>query len=79
MRIDIRPIATAGLIGALAFPGHAQRAAPSQDELIQKRTEKLAKPVFEKADWLLDYDAARARAREQQKLLLVYFTRSYAG
>lgn len=51
----------------------------SQDELKTRRTEKLAKPVFQKAAWLTDYDAARAEAKKSGKLILTYFTRSYAG
>ncbi len=57
----------------------AQRQAPTQDELIAKRAEKLAKPVFQNAAWVLDYDAARAQAKKENKLILCYFTRSYAG
>ena len=51
---------------------------PSQDELKQKRADKLAKPVFQKAPWLFDYDAAKAQAKKEGKLVLAYFTRSYA-
>lgn len=51
----------------------------TQEELKQKRTDKLQKPVFQNAAWRLDYDAAREEARKDGKLLLVYFTRSYAG
>lgn len=50
----------------------------SQDELAQLRAEKLAKPVFAKAPWLTDYDAARAKAKAEAKPIFVYFTRSYA-
>ncbi|GAB4148657.1 MAG: hypothetical protein Fur0037_16980 [Planctomycetota bacterium] len=50
----------------------------SQEELRKRRAEKLAKPVFAKAAWRTDYDAARKEARETGKLILVYFTRSYA-
>src|SRR5262249_12453040 len=57
----------------------AQQGPPqSVAELRQKRAEKLALPVFKNAAWLFDYDAARARAKQEGKLLLVYFTRSYA-
>jgi hypothetical protein len=52
---------------------------PDQRKLEQKRVEKLAKPVFKKAAWHFDYDAARAAAKEQGKFLLAYFTRSYAA
>lgn len=49
-----------------------------QVELRAKRAEKLAKPVFKLADWVMDYDEARARATAEGKLILTYFTRSYA-
>ena len=52
--------------------------AQSQDDLKKKRAEKLAKPVFKNAAWTTDYDAARKRAKEEGKLVLTYFTRSYA-
>lgn len=57
--------------------------APKQDpktqaELIVLRKTKLARPVFENAAWRTDFDAARKEARDTGKLLLTYFTRSYA-
>lgn len=64
----------------LAATATTQRSQPpTQEQLVQKRTEKLAKPVFEHAAWLTDYDQARAQAKKDGKLLLTYFTRSYAG
>jgi len=51
---------------------------PSQAELVARRDAKLAKKLFKNADWMLDFDAAKKRAAEQDKLILVYFTRSYA-
>jgi len=55
------------------------RPQPDQEKLQQLRTEKLKKPVFQKATWLTDYDAARAQANKDGKLLFTYFTRSYAA
>jgi hypothetical protein len=55
------------------------RPQPSQDDLVQKRTEKLAKPVFQLAPWVTDYDKAREQAKQDGKLIFAYFTRSYAG
>lgn len=52
-------------------------AQKSQAELKAQRVEKLALPVFEQAPWIGDYDRARAEAKKQGKLLLVYFTRSF--
>ncbi len=50
----------------------------SQEQLVELRTEKLAKEVFKKASWVVDYDAARRRAKESGKPIFAYFTRSYA-
>lgn len=50
----------------------------TQEQLIELRKEKLAKAVFQKAEWMLDYDAARAKAKAEQKPIFAYFTRSYA-
>lgn len=73
----------AGLAFATALP--AQQAKKlikadqeKQDKYSAGRSEKFAKPVFEKANWLFDYDEARAEAERSGKLLFAYFTRSYA-
>lgn len=50
----------------------------TQEQFIELRKEKLAKAVFQKADWMLDYDAARAKAKAEKKPIFAYFTRSYA-
>lgn len=50
----------------------------SQDELKELRAHKLAKDVFKNATWRTDFDQAKAEAKKDGKLLLVYFTRSYA-
>ncbi|MFO1050752.1 MAG: hypothetical protein U1F36_00890 [Planctomycetota bacterium] len=68
-----QPAAAARLIAA-----PQQQGEPTQAELQKKYDEKLAKPFVEKSKWTTDYDAARARAKEEHKLLFTYFTRSYA-
>ncbi len=50
----------------------------TQEQFVELRKEKLAKSVFQKADWMLDYDAARAKAVATNKPIFAYFTRSYA-
>jgi hypothetical protein len=59
----------------LAFGLRAPAQAGPLEEKLQK---KLAKPFVKNAAWELDYDAARKRASESGKLILAYFTRSYA-
>ena len=69
-----------------AVPGQpAARLTPapqgqekSQEELVKMRDEKLALPVFDKADWTFDYDKARERAKKEGKLIFTYFSRSYS-
>jgi hypothetical protein len=57
----------------------AQPAPKTPEELTKLRAEKLAKPVFQKAAWIADYDEARAQAKKDGKLIFAYFTRSYAA
>lgn len=64
------------LVPAALAQGRQQR---SQEELIALRAEKLAKPVFDNAAWHFDYDEARAKAKQEGKLILTYFTRSFAA
>lgn len=54
-------------------------ASPAQDQehFIAERAKKLAKPIFQKAHWIFDYDQAREEAKKQGVLLFAYFTRSY--
>lgn len=54
----------------------AQDSSPQ--ELAAKLEEKLAKPFVADGPWMLDYEAALARASAEDKLLFVYYTRSYA-
>lgn len=56
----------------------AQRRALSQEELEETRANKLAKEFLKNADWHLDYDKARDIAKKKNKLILTYFTRTYA-
>ena len=54
-------------------------AAHAQDEHLRELLEKkLSSPFLAKAPWELDYDAARAKAKETGKPIFAYFTRSYA-
>lgn len=66
------------LIAGISFLAAALPAQNSQDDLIAEREKKLAKPVFQKANWIFDYDQARAEAKKQGKFLFTYFSRSYA-
>ena len=49
----------------------------TSEQLIAKREQKLQSEFLRKADWIIDYDQARAEAKLQEKLIFAYFTRSY--
>ena len=46
--------------------------------LEEKLEKKLAKPFVANADWVQDYDQALAKAKESNRLIFAYFSRSYA-
>lgn len=81
--VGVLSIAVLGAALAAQQPA-AKLAAPSpqqpqsQEQLRELQQKKLGKEVFQKAAWRTDLDAARAEAKKDGKLLLVYFTRSYA-
>lgn len=70
-----RAIALACLLVAL---GATAPAAAQQDDLIAKRDKKLAGEWLKKGGWYTDYDKARAKAAETNRLIFGYFTRSYS-
>ena len=52
--------------------------AQSQDDLRAKYQQKLSLEFIEHGGWITDYDAARAKAKEEGKPMFVYFSRSYS-
>lgn len=64
----------AALLLAAAVPG----AVHAQDDLKAKYEEKLSHEFIPHGGWITDYDQARTRARDEGKVLFVYFSRSYA-
>ena len=63
------PLALVLLANALA--AQTADSAPSPEALLSK---KLASPFLTKSPWTLDWDAARARAKREGKLIFGYFT-----
>ncbi|MHC5063230.1 MAG: hypothetical protein ACYTG5_04580 [Planctomycetota bacterium] len=61
----------------MALPLSAQSRL-SQEELIEKRDAKMASEFIQHASWILDYDAAKAQAKNNGKPIFAYFTRSFA-
>lgn len=69
--------AAAAMVPALLLATQAS-AQGSQEDLAARRDKKLKSAFLQKADWITDYDKARARAKQSGKLIFAYFTRSYA-
>ena len=67
-----------GLLLAFHVDAHAQRQPPTQEKLQAELEKKLGKEFIKNAAWEHDYDKAREKAADGNKLILVYFTRSYA-
>jgi len=67
---------------ALLLIGITCAAATAQDDaqtqLRAKYEAKLKSPFIEFGGWGLDYDVARATAKETGKFVFAYFSRSYA-
>ncbi|MEQ1634073.1 MAG: hypothetical protein ABL997_16970 [Planctomycetota bacterium] len=78
MRTNLRTAAAIALHAALLSSALLPAQTKTQEQLIELRTQKLGKDVFKKAEWILDYDAARATAVATDKPIFAYFTRSYA-
>jgi len=64
------------LAALLAAPAFGQ--GPSQDQLRANHAKLIAEDWFEDGGWTEDLEAAKERAREGDKLIVAYFTRSYA-
>ena len=67
------PLAAALLVAPLQAQGSDEQA-----ELRAKYEEKIAKDFVSYGAWQLDYDAVRAKAAEEGKLIFAYFSRSYS-
>lgn len=72
MRSLVR-VSAASLALALALSSTVQ--AQSFED---KYKAKLESPFVKNAAWVTDYDEARKQAKEGNKLIFAYFTRSYA-
>jgi len=72
----LKSLGIALVSGAVLTTGLA--AQKSQEELKALREEKLASSFFQNANWITDYDKARAEAKQSKKVIFAYFTRSYS-
>jgi hypothetical protein len=64
----------------ISSTARAQQQAQSDEvkQLIQNRDHKLSQPFLRSASWNTSYDEAKKAAQASGKLILGYFTRSYA-
>lgn len=56
----------------------AMAATSSAQSLEEKLAEKLKEPFVSNAQWVLDYAEAMKQAKEGNKVIFAYFTRSYS-
>jgi hypothetical protein len=55
-------------------------ACPAQAQSLEARRDaKLREAWLQRLDWTTDYAEAQARASDQDKVILAYFTRSYSS
>ena len=76
MNTALKSLGIALVSGAVLTTGLA--AQKSQEELKALREEKLACEFLTKANWITNYDKARAEAKQSKKVIFAYFTRSYS-
>ena len=62
----------------LATGAFGQRAPVTQEELKKRYQAKLGEAWIKANPWHTDYQAAKDEAFEKDKLLFVYFSRSYS-
>ena len=74
------PICAAFICGLFAMPdiAVAQDASPTPAELKARLEKELSGAWIKNADWVMDFDAAKAKSKASGKLIFAYFTRSYA-
>jgi hypothetical protein len=68
-------VALAACLAPVAAP--AQIPGRTESELRTLFEKVRERPIFEQAEWFFDFDAALAKARESDRVVLAYFTRSY--
>ena len=75
----MRPLTLLSPVLALGLLSNAAQAQDDkQAEFQAKYEKKIEKEFIAYGGWMLDYDAAVARAKEEGKLLFTYFSRSYS-
>ena len=73
MRTARTSVTALALLLAMAASGAAQ-----DQTFEQKLEKKLKEPFLSNAAWVLDYTEAMKKAKEENKVIFAYFTRSYS-
>ena len=71
MKAGTGPLRAGAVLLALA-------AAAGAQDMEDRFKEKLAKDFVKNAAWVMDFDEAKAKAKETNKPIFAYFTRSYS-
>lgn len=77
MQYPTRAITTVLYLSLAPATVAAQGDARAQRIYAENLQRKLSSPWLERCDWILEWDAALARARKKRKPVLAFFTRSY--
>ena len=70
----VRPAA----VRVMRLTAAGPRTPPTPEELGKRYAAKLEGAWIKNANWITDYDQAKATASESGKPIVAYFTRSYA-
>lgn len=73
-----KTLITGGALLLAALGGDLRAQRPDQEELKARKAAKLGEPWLQNADWILDYEEAKAKSAETGKPIFAYFTRSFA-
>ena len=74
MKISLRHLPLTGLALVLAIgSAHGQ-----QEKFKANYEKKVQEAWFVDGKWIEDFDAAKAKAKKENKVVFAYFTRSYS-
>jgi hypothetical protein len=77
-RITRQLLLSAAALAVAAPVLSAQGQVPDQDQMKAKYEAKIAEAWFTDGGWTVDFDAAKERAKKENKVVFAYFSRSYS-
>ncbi len=77
MKNLVRALSGLLLLATISSALVAQEKNP-QESLLEKHASKLKKEFLSRVTWEGSFDSAMTKAKKEGKLILAYFTRSYA-